>query len=184
MVTRRRYITSITATTVGFALGGCVGGDSGDDANGGNGNSDDTGNGNDAANATVEWNHREYDRVRFPHQSEGVSFVSDDETQYVGVQLKLTNETSETQSFVSVGAPEVTLFADGSNDAVSIHLQSPIATFDEVAAGETVQEALLYSAPPAVSTYTYDVRGGMSHTYDIHRDEDLEINLVSVSESG
>lgn len=166
---RRKFLSSVgTGTVIGLA--GCSGGNSNGDAG--------------ESGALVKWDYKEYSKVRFPSQSEGVYFESDDDTQYVGVQLKLTNEMDKSANFIYAGtAPEVTLFADGDNDDVALHSKSEISSLQSVSAGETVGATLLYTPPPEASNYTLEPWESAEHTFDISRDEDLEIGLIDLSDS-
>jgi hypothetical protein len=164
---RRECLVTISATLSGVALAGCSG-------NSGEENSD----------VTAEWNSKEYDRVRFPSQDEGVFFESDSETQYVGVQLKATNETSESLALVYdeyITVPEITLFADNSNEDVSLHGQSKVSPLENVGGGETVETTLLYTVPPDVSSYAIKTREQSEHTYSINKSDNLEIGLIQLS---
>ncbi|WP_302080133.1 DUF4352 domain-containing protein [Salinibaculum rarum] len=174
---RRRYLATVGATVSALGLTGCTGGDSTENSDDGNGSSGES-------DVSAQWNYKEYSEVRFPSQSEGVSFESDDETQYVGVQLEVTNEMNESANLIYLQtAPEVTLFADGSSDDVSVHNQSDFSSLESVGAGETVEATLLYTTPPEASSYTLETREDSEHTYDISRDENLDIGLVDLSSS-
>ncbi len=168
---RRKYLA---ATVSGVALAGCSS-DSNDGDSGGDGGGNEV---------SAEWNHKQYNKVRFPSQSEGVFFESDDETQYIGVQLKITNDMSSSANLIYVGtAPEVTLSADGGTDDVTIHNKSEYSSLESVGAGETADATLLYTTPPEASNYSLVTREDSEHTYEINRNEDLEIELVDLSDS-
>lgn len=173
MVTRRKYLSTVAFTAASLAHAGCIG----EDENGG-------------VDARVEWNHRVYDRVRFPSQSEGEFFETDDESKYVGVQLALTCLREHGGVFVTQKisteqyseGPEPTFMADGSS--ALIHPRSQTSALREVDGGETVEATLLYVCPPDSSNYSLEVVYYHENTYEIIRNEDLEIDLISVPESG
>ena len=174
---RRKYLATISTTVSGVTLAGC----SGDSDNGDSGSDDGDGGGSEVS---AEWNYKQYNRVRFPSQSEGVFFESDDETQYIGVQLKITNDMSSSANLIYVEtAPEVTLSADGSTDDVTIHSKSEYSSLESVGAGETADATLLYTTPPEASNYSLVTRQNSDHTYEIDRNEDLEIKLVDLRDS-
>jgi hypothetical protein len=173
------------ATMGGLAVAGCSG-DSSEATNGSSDDSDDENN-SDRKNGDViaTWNYKEYDKVRFPSQES--YFESDNETQYVGVQLKATNETDESLSLVldnsSISLPELGLFVDDSNDSVPIHARSKIPPLENVEAGATVETTLLYTPSPGASNYTLRAKEIAEHTYDISMNTDLEVGLVQVRDS-
>jgi len=179
---RRSFLYSVGIISA-IGLAGCSGGSDSGDAD--ETESDESDSNEESAQASVVWNYMEYDEVRFPHQSEGVYFSSDSETQYVGAQLEITNKINESQSFADGVATGVTLVADDNSGDVTIHGQSVTSPLENVDAGETVEATLLYTAPPQTSSYTLETtEWGTVDTYDITRDESLEIDLIDTSSSG
>jgi hypothetical protein len=174
---RRKFLPSVGASVlIGFA--GCSGG--------GDRNSSEI-------EIPAKWNDEGYEGVRTPSMSEGVSFVSDDETQYAGVQLSVMNETGGSDMFVTSveisedrtrTRPEVILTADETDDNdILLHAKSECSSLENVDAGETVEATLLYACTPKLSDYTRETKGRPNHTYEITENGDLEIDLVDLSDS-
>ena len=160
---RRQYLTGLGATAISLGLAGCTG---------------------ERIHMSAEWNYKEYSKVRFPWQSEDDFFKSDDETQYVGVRLEVTNEMNESANLMRFkGFPEVTLFADGLVLTWVFMTERDFSSLESVGAGETVEATLLYPTPPEASSYTLGTWEDSEHTYDISRDENLEIELIDKSDS-
>lgn len=116
-MSRRKVLlgSGIALTT---ALAGCSSDETGD----GNGSEED-------ADLEVVYNYRRYDRLAAPND-EGWYFESDEEEDYIGVQVEVTNQTREE---TSVRPYEFSLIADGSTDDVSFHSQSLTEDLDSVA---------------------------------------------------
>ncbi|ERG88915.1 MAG: hypothetical protein J07HX5_01061, partial [halophilic archaeon J07HX5] len=135
------------------------------------------------------WNCKRYSKVRFPSMSEGGFFESDNETQCVGVQLSVTNETDDPDGFVrsvtgsgvSLTTPGLTLLADGTSDDITMHARSKYSHLESVSPEETVEATLLHTASPQTFSYTLEAKEGSQHTYSIKGDEDLEIRLTELN---
>lgn len=97
----------------------------------------------------------------------------------MGVQIETTNETDEAQS---VDYFEFSIFADGSSEAVSIHIQSNTEPLESIDAGETVQTWLFYAAPAGADTYEFDVTTMAEHSFELTHDENLSIELIEYEE--
>lgn len=183
----RRSVLSATGVVITVGLGGCAGDTNSTDSDerrSGNTPDEDESNGG-SAQASVEWNYKEYDEVRFPSMSEGVSFQSDSEDKYVGVELRTTNQTDETQSFADGYATGVYLTTDINDDYRTARGQSEFSTLESVPAGETVDTTLLYAVSPDASSYSLETTPeyGTVETYSISRDEQLAVGLIDLSDS-
>lgn len=186
---RRRYLV-LTGTSAVF-LAGCSDGDgdngeneSTDSADGGNvdgsddDSADDGGSENGDAEFAVVYNYQRFDRMTTPDNPD-VYYESDDEDQYVGVQIEITNQTDEE---LTLGDFELSILADGGLDGVSMHAQSETDPLDPIGAGETVETWLFYVTPSGAENLEFVPTEWATHSFDLTHDEDLEIELTEHGE--
>lgn len=160
----RRTFLRVSGVTLTSLLAGCLGGDNGDDAD-----------------LTIEWNYQRYAELDSPG---GGTFVTDEETEYVGVELRITNHTNSEVSILddSFGLPAYRLHVDGDNEPVSMHLQSQTEGLESIPAGETVSASLIFTIPPDAGPLTFELLEGFPNAdeipeAEITRDESLEIDF-------
>jgi len=118
----------------------------------------------------VAYNYRRYDSV--PKASGDGRWESDDETQYVGVTVRVTNPGDEGRSMED---SELWVLADGSSRSVNLVTgQSEYERLDtEIEAGETVKAWLLF-ATPADAELGFGKSRFADLSYEFQRDESIE----------
>lgn len=124
----------------------------------------------------VAYNYRAYDRLTTPDNED--VYESDNETQYVGVQVEVTNVTDDE---LSVSKDAFSVRADGTTDGVTIHGQSNTEPLESISAGETVSTWLFFTAPPEAD-YDFATTEAAEHTVELTHDETLEIALEEYEE--
>ncbi|WP_323190451.1 hypothetical protein [Halostella sp. PRR32] len=190
----RREMLLGSGIVLSTVLAGCSSGGSDDDDSADDNETDDTetddagGADEDTTNSTdtyesenaefsAVYNYRRYDRLSTP-DSEGVYYESDDENQYVGAQIKVTNETD---GDLSMQQHALYVLADGGVDGVSIHGQSKTDPLESIGAGETIETWLIFVTPPG-SELDFGTTQWAQHTFDLTHDENLEIALEEYDE--
>lgn len=141
--------------------------------------SDNSGGGDDSPDFSVDWNLRRYDKLTTP-DNENVYYESTAEEQYVGVQVRVTNEIDDE---LTLGDHELSVVANGTTDEVSIHAQSRTDPFESITAGETVETWLIYIVPPDAEL-DFQPTDFAEHTFELNHDDELEIALEEYEDSG
>ena len=190
---RRQYLATFGTTASSLAVAGCSGDNSnpssdqdntgGNNTSGSNTNTSGSNtntsgsNTNNNADFRVVYNYKRYETLTIPG-NEGVSYSSDNEEQYVGVQIKVTNTEDEE---LSLGSTELWILADGSSEDVSIHAQSETGPLESISPDETVETWLMFTVPTG-SELEFDESQWAEHSFDLSQDESLEIALNEVEE--
>lgn len=169
MISRRRILHSATVAAC-LGLAGCsnegpVG--AGDDEPDGAGDDESPTQGTPPFE--VVYNYGLYDSV--PKASGDGQWESDDETQYVGVTVQVTNPGNEARP---MGDEELWVLADGTSKDVNVITgQSELNRLDtEIEADETVTAWLLFAAP-ADAELGFGKSRFAEFSYDFRRDESI-----------
>ena len=166
----RRKVLLSSGIALTTALAGCSSDETGDENGSDNGEDDE-------AELSVVYNYRRFEKLTTP-DNDDVFYESDEETQYVGAQVQVTNETDEE---VSVNPDALYVLADGGVDDVTIHAQSKTDPLDSIEAGETVETWMFFTTPPDAEL-DFGTTQWATHSFDLTHDEDLELALEEYEE--
>lgn len=172
----RRKVLVGSGIAFSTALAGCSSGETGSENGEDNGNESENGGEDKSSEAELSgvYNYRKYDRVTAPDSDDGVYWVSDEETQYVGAQVQLTNKTN---GELSLGGYELAVLAGDAGGNITFHAQSNTEPLEAIDTGETVETWLLFTVSPGTEITGFGPTQWAEHSFDLTHDPDLELAL-------
>lgn len=163
---RRRFLGGLVATA---SLAGCV-------QIGGEDTNDDDEDiviehdpiTNDEA-ALIEYNIKIIDQIEHPETGE--VFETDDDTQWIGVVLEITNQTDRE---LTIQPSWIEVYADGVHGDAPRHDSSHIEPLNNIPPGETVEAYFIHSSRAGMTIQFMETPFSIHEELGIRFNEDLE----------